>query len=124
MREYARNIHQYLGELEHSEGRNLAELIAWNKKHADIEPLFGTYSTFYKRYILCHETDHANQERLIQAYNFRPSEERYEEAIQHLRKVVIETGLDPLFEEKGLDLIAVPQDSKIPSMATASGKSS
>lgn len=36
--------------------------------------------------------------------------------------MAIENGFDPLFEEKGLDLIAVPQDSKIPSMATASGK--
>jgi amidase len=37
--------------------------------------------------------------------------------------VVIENGFNPLFDEKGLDLIAVPQDSKIPSMATASGQS-
>ena len=55
--------------------------------------------------------------------NSRPTEERYEEALQHLKKVT-EEGFNPLFDVKGLDLIAVPQDSKIPSIATASGQSS
>ena len=37
--------------------------------------------------------------------------------------MVIENGFNPLFDGRGLDLIAVPQDSKIPSIATASGQS-
>jgi hypothetical protein len=70
-----------------------------------------------------HEADHANQGRLVQACDSRPTEERYEEAIQHLKKVAIENEFDLLSDGKGLDLIADLQDSKIPSMATASGKS-
>lgn len=41
VREYASNVDQYLGELESAEVRNLAELIAWNEKHADKELPFG-----------------------------------------------------------------------------------
>lgn len=58
---------------------------------------------------------------MIQAHNSRPTEQRYEDAIRHLKKVVIEDGFEPLFDVKGLDLIVAPQDSKIPSIATASG---
>lgn len=45
----------------------------------------------------------------------------YEAAKAHLRKVAIEDGFNRLFLDKGLDIVAVPQDSKIPSMAAATG---
>ncbi|CAH0023746.1 unnamed protein product, partial [Clonostachys rhizophaga] len=105
LREYSRNIDQYLGDLQDCKVRTTAELIAWNEEHAEIEMPF----------------DHANQQRLIQAYKERPTAERYDEARRHMKKVVIEDGFEPLFSGKGLDLVAVPQDSRIPSMATASG---
>ncbi|CAG9998783.1 unnamed protein product [Clonostachys byssicola] len=105
LREYSRNIDQYLGNLRDCNVRTAAKLIAWNEKHAEIELPF----------------DHANQQRLIQACKKRPTAEQYEEARRHMEKVVIENGFEPLFSGKGLDLIAVPQDSKIPSLATASG---
>jgi amidase len=41
-----------------------------------------------------------------------------------MEKVVIEDGFETLLSGMGLDLVAVPQDSKIPSMATASGECS
>uniref|UniRef100_A0A8H7NGZ5 Amidase domain-containing protein n=1 Tax=Bionectria ochroleuca TaxID=29856 RepID=A0A8H7NGZ5_BIOOC len=105
LREYSRNIGQCLGILQDCNVRTAAELIAWNEEHAEIEMPF----------------DNANQQRLIQACKERPTAERYEEARRHMKKVVIEDGFEPLLSGKGLDPIAVPQDSNIASMATASG---
>lgn len=65
--------------------------------------------------------EHANQGRLIKAYEEVPNATAYESAIAHLHKVSIKEGFDLLFGDKGLDLVGVPMDSKIPSMATASG---
>ncbi|CAG9953360.1 unnamed protein product [Clonostachys rosea f. rosea IK726] len=96
LREYSRNIGQYLGILQDCNVRTAAELIAWNEEHAEIEMPFGKPGME------------------------RPTAERYEEAHRHMEKVVIEDGFETLLSGMGLDLIAVPQDSKIPSMATAS----
>lgn len=105
LHDYKKNVDSYLGDLEYSEVRNLKELIEWNKEHADIELPFN----------------HTNQERLIMAYNNIPSEEEYEKAKSHLQRVAVEDGLNKLFGDKGLDIIGIPQDSKISSIASASG---
>ncbi|KAF2257469.1 amidase signature enzyme [Trematosphaeria pertusa] len=103
--EYKKNVDDYLEGLDFSEVRSLKELIEWNKEHADIEMPY----------------QHANQGRLIKAYEEVPNATAYESAIAHLHKVSIKEGFDLLFGDKGLDLVGVPMDSKIPSMATASG---
>jgi hypothetical protein len=59
---------------------------------------------------------------LIKANTEIPDLETYNKAIAHLRTVSIEDGWDPLFGDKGLDLVAVLQDSPIPSMATAASE--
>ncbi|KAL5119079.1 hypothetical protein ACEQ8H_003003 [Pleosporales sp. CAS-2024a] len=103
--DYEDNVNDYLGALESSEVRNLKELIDWNKAHADIEMPY----------------DHADQGRLIKAYEETVDSKEYEAAKAHLRKVAIEDGFNRLFLDKGLDIVAVPQDSKIPSMEAATG---
>ncbi|KAF2870747.1 hypothetical protein BDV95DRAFT_574534 [Massariosphaeria phaeospora] len=110
--EYANNINSYLSGLELSAVRNIKELIDWNTAHADIEMPY----------------EHSNQERLVKSYEDVPDvlygavRKTYEAAIAHLRKVAVKDSFDFLFSgDKALDIVAIPMDSKIPSMATASG---
>jgi hypothetical protein len=65
--------------------------------------------------------DHPDQEQLLRASRDRPSQDTYEAAKQHMTAVSKVDGIDKLFREQNLNLLAFPQDSLMIYMSAASG---
>ncbi|KAH0266522.1 hypothetical protein KCU91_g10694, partial [Aureobasidium melanogenum] len=103
--ELRRNIDRYLSELSESEVRNLPELIDWIEQHKEQE--------------LPEEAP--DQDRLIKALKDVPSQEKYENAIAHMRKISREDGIDETMRKHGLDVVVMPTESAICSIASAAG---
>jgi amidase len=64
---------------------------------------------------------HPDQEQLLRASRDRPSQETYEAVKQHMTAVSKVNGIDKLFREQNLNLLAFPQDSLMIYMSAASG---
>jgi hypothetical protein len=71
--------------------------------------------------VLITELDYPSQSRLIAARDQVPSTADYNAVISHLEKVTVELGA--IFDSHDIDLIVVPTDSRICSLASASGRS-
>jgi hypothetical protein len=80
-------------------------------------------TTFVDIYVLLKYPleDHPDQEQLLRASRDRPSQETYEAAKQHMTAVSKVNGIDKLFREQDLNLLAFPQDSLMIYMSAASG---
>ncbi|KAJ5876312.1 amidase signature enzyme [Penicillium soppii] len=103
--EYGPLADSYLNNLVESEVRSLDELIKWNEAHPELEL----------------PKDYPSQSRLIAARDQVPSTADYNAVISHLEKVTVELGA--IFDSHDIDLIVVPTDSRICSLASASGRS-
>ncbi|KAK3941391.1 amidase signature domain-containing protein [Diplogelasinospora grovesii] len=100
-----RNLTAYLENLAESEVRSIADLVAFNEKHADIEL----------------PPHHPRQDVLIDAMTRNTSIETYERHLQHLRNVARDRGVDHVLKSYGVDVILGPTDSGLTSMATGGG---
>ena len=67
--------------------------------------------------------EYPDQSTLVNALQYPPSDDLYEQAISLMAEVACVKGLDQAFDTNGLDLLAVPMDSLVAVMAAASGKS-
>ncbi|KAJ5724053.1 hypothetical protein N7488_002088 [Penicillium malachiteum] len=98
-------LNAYLEGLEESDVRSLAEIIAFNEKHADLEL----------------PPHHPRQDTLIKSQNNTTSAEEYERNLSFLRHMGREKGVDLALKTHGVDVIIGPADSKLSSMASATG---
>ena len=114
---------QYLDGMESSEVSNLDELIKFNEAHADVELPKGTPRPPRSLPSLTRLVEYPDQTLLINASQNRPSEDLYARATLHLEETARTNGLDRIFKEKGLDLLAMSMDCQIHTMAAASGLS-
>ncbi|KAK6000669.1 hypothetical protein QM012_003394 [Aureobasidium pullulans] len=105
--ELRHNIDRYLSELSESEIRNLPELIDWIEQHREQE--------------LPQEAGAPDQDRLINALKDVASKEEYDKAVAHMRKISREDGIDKTMEEHDLDVVVMPTESGICSIAAAAG---
>ena len=105
--EYESNIQDYLSSLEESPVHNLQELIDWNEAHPGLEL----------------PKEYPNQQRLLNALRKRPSREVYERAKFFMQTETrsSETGIDIVLQKNGLDVLVMPMDSQICTIASASG---
>jgi hypothetical protein len=62
-----------------------------------------------------------DQDRLINALKDVPSQEKYEEAVAHMRKVSRLDGIDKTMTDHDLDVLVMPTESAICSIAAAAG---
>nr|ODN89884.1 hypothetical protein L204_06161 [Cryptococcus depauperatus CBS 7855] len=85
--------------------KTLEDLIKFNEDHASIE----------------FDTEHPDQGQLLRASRNPPSKELYEKAVFHSRNVAKDQGIDKLFVEKNLNLLAYSMDALVHSIATAAG---
>ncbi|KAJ5710070.1 hypothetical protein N7493_009662 [Penicillium malachiteum] len=98
-------LNAYLEGLEESDVRSLAEIIAFNEKHADLEL----------------PPHHPRQDTLIKSQNNTTSAEEYERNLSFLRQMGREKGVDLALKTHGVDVIIGPADSELSSMASATG---
>ncbi|KAJ6021031.1 hypothetical protein N7540_006535 [Penicillium herquei] len=98
-------LNAYLESLEESDVRSLAEIIAFNEKHADLEL----------------PPHHSRQDTLIKAQNDTTSAEDYERNLSFLRHMGREKGVDLALKTHNVDIIIGPADSDLSSMASATG---
>ncbi|KAB8356499.1 hypothetical protein FH972_024082 [Carpinus fangiana] len=102
--DFHRDMNEYLSDLELSSIRNLHDLIAFNKAHADQEIPPGI-----------------NQRILEEAFNLNLSAEQYDANARHLRNVAKTEGIDKILDSYGLDVIIGPIDSFLSSFASGTG---
>ncbi|XXH04737.1 hypothetical protein Hte_011159 [Hypoxylon texense] len=97
---------EFLREYSSQDGgvRTLADIIRFNSEHSNISL----------------PKEAPDQSWLIRAVEGRPTEEAYQEAIDHIAKVG-KGGLDKAMEEHQLDIIAGPMDSSLCALSCASG---
>jgi len=85
--------------------KTLEDLIKFNKDHASIE----------------FDAEHPDQGQLLRALRTPPSKELYEKAVFHSRNVAKDQGIDKLFKEKNLNLLAYSMDALVHNIAAAAG---
>lgn len=119
-------LNAYFEGLEESEVRSLAEVIAFNEKHADLElpPRMYTTRFFFGTCTADRPKDHPRQDNFINSENQQLSTEEYDRHLSYLRHMGREKGVDLALKTYGVDVILGPVDSGLTSLATASGKSS
>ncbi|KAJ5672228.1 hypothetical protein N7507_001355 [Penicillium longicatenatum] len=98
-------LNAYFEGLAESEVRSLAEVIAFNEKHADLEL----------------PPHHPRQDNFINAENQKLTTEEYDRHLSYLRHMGGEKGVDLALKTYGVDVILGPIDSGLTSLATASG---
>ncbi|KAL2063267.1 hypothetical protein VTL71DRAFT_5072 [Oculimacula yallundae] len=81
----------------------LEDLIEFNEDHASVE----------------FDEEHPDQGQLLRASRNPPSKELYEKAVFHSRHVVKDQGIDKLFKEKNLNLLACSMDALVRNTAAA-----
>lgn len=85
--------------------KTLEDLIKFNEDHASIE----------------FDTEHPDQGQLLRASRNPPSKELYDKAVFHSRHVAKDQGIDKLFREKNLNLLAYSMDALVHNIAAAAG---
>ena len=117
-------LNAYFEGLEESEVRSLAEVIAFNEKHADLElpPRMYTAHFFFGTCTADSPKDHPRQDNFINSENQQLSTEEYDRHLSYLRHMGREKGVDLALKTYGVDVILGPIDSGLTSLATASGK--
>ncbi|KAJ5568691.1 hypothetical protein N7450_011177 [Penicillium hetheringtonii] len=100
-----KSLNEYLEDLEESEVRSLAEIIEYNKKHADVEL----------------PPTHPRQDFFIKSENQRTTSAEYNRHLVHLREVARDRGFEKVFDTYGVDVIIGPTDSDLRSLAAAGG---
>ncbi|KAI1271209.1 putative glutamyl-tRNA amidotransferase subunit A [Xylaria sp. FL0933] len=100
-----RELTAYLQDLEKSEVRSLQDVIDFNKKHAEEEL----------------PPHHPRQDTFISAQELELSQDEYDRALQHLRYVSRDSGVDYVLEQHGVDVIIGPADSFLTSIAAGGG---
>ncbi|KAL2204589.1 amidase signature enzyme [Sarocladium strictum] len=85
--------------------KNLEDLIKFNEDHASKE----------------FDAEHPDQGQLLRASRSPPSKELYEKAICHSRSIAKDQGVDKLFVEKNLNLVAYSMDCLVHNIAAAAG---
>ena len=105
---------------------NIEDIIEFNSQHADQElpeskcALAPSPNRNGTKQTMCLVSP--DQSKLIDASRHRPSKELYEWALHHMSVVTRERGIDKVFKESNLNLLAMPMDSSIPAIAAAAGK--
>ncbi|OQE17313.1 hypothetical protein PENSTE_c021G09390 [Penicillium steckii] len=99
------SLNEYLEDLEESEVRSLADIIEYNKKHADVEL----------------PPTHPRQDFFIKSENQRTTPAEYQRHLAHLREVARDRGFEKVFDTHGVDVIIGPTDSDLRSLAAAGG---
>lgn len=66
--------------------------------------------------------EHPDQGQLLRASTDRPPKELYEKAVLHSRTVAKDQGIDKLFKEKDLNLLAYSMDALVHNIAAAAGE--
>lgn len=66
--------------------------------------------------------DHPDQNQLLKATQDPPTREIYEAVKERIRTVSKENGIDKLFREKNLNILAFPMDSLLVFISAASGR--
>ncbi|KAK0507196.1 hypothetical protein JMJ35_010234 [Cladonia borealis] len=102
---YKEDLESYMGDLEYSQVYTLEALIEFNRKHADQE--------LPPRY--------PRQDRLEKALAHNYTTEDLEKALAHARRIGRDEGIDKILKEYDIDVIIGPADSKMPTIAAASG---
>lgn len=92
-------IPEYLKELENSPVRSLADIIAFNENHPELE-----------------KTNEYGQDGFIKAENMQGNEEEIRQIVEHLDKLCKE-GFEKMMEENNLDAMVTPGTKAIPVMA-------
>lgn len=64
---------------------------------------------------------HADQNQLLRASRNPPSRDLYEAVKRHMRTVAKTDGIDKLFREQDLNLLAFPMDSRMTFVSASSG---
>jgi amidase len=110
-----------------SEVHDLATLVAFNKQLAEIclpkrNPARASRQVSPNLTNVLH-IEAPDQSELIKAIEDRPSDELYRHALEHLRKIGRDEGLDKAFNEHDLDIVIGPMDSPTCSLSMASGRS-
>ncbi|KAG4428412.1 hypothetical protein IFR05_016101 [Cadophora sp. M221] len=85
--------------------KTLEDLIKFNEDHASFE----------------FDEEHPDQGQLLRASRNPPSKELYEKAIFHSRDVAKDQGIDKLFKERNLNLLAYSMDALVHKIAAAAG---
>ncbi|KAH8660510.1 amidase signature domain-containing protein [Xylariales sp. PMI_506] len=67
------------------------------------------------------DAEHPDQGQLLRASRSPPSRELYEQAVFHSRNVAKDQGVDKLFAEKNLNLLAYSMDALVHNIAAAAG---
>ncbi|KAJ2991373.1 hypothetical protein NUW58_g2540 [Xylaria curta] len=83
----------------------LEDLIKFNEDHASAE----------------FDTEHPDHGQLLRASRSPPSKELYEQAVFHSRNIAKDQGIDKLFREKNLNLLAYSMDALVHNIAAAAG---
>jgi len=96
---------KYLAGYQHPPVRTLAELVKFNKDHAD----------------MALPSAHPGQQLLEGALNDTLSEEKYAKGKKMIRQAAGKDGIDRVLEEFKLDVIIGPMDGRIPTIAAAAG---
>lgn len=119
--DFAKDMGRYLGSLEHSAVRSLAELIEFNIQNAEQELPPRQYSPYQvMRYILT-RTEALNQDHLVEAYTQNVSGEVYDRHLANFRNVAKNLILDRVFAKYNVNIIIAPADSFITCLASGSG---
>ena len=118
------SLNEYLEDLEESEVRSLAEIIEYNKKHADVElpPSKNMISLLHSKLPNSTSSVHPRQDFFIKSENQRTTPAEYQRHLAHLREVARDRGFEKVFDTHGVDVIIGPTDSDLRSLAAAGGK--
>ena len=103
---------------------SLEELIEFNLKHAAEELPKGQYveSFLHCLALTWFTPDHPDQNWLLKGVHNRPSQEEYESDVAYFQQVAREEGIEKLFREKDLNLLAFSADCLFFEIASAAGK--
>jgi amidase len=88
-----------------SEIQSLADMVKYNEDHPET----------------CLPKNAPDQSWLVKAVKEPPSQEEFDRAMSHVRKIAKEEGFDRVMDENHVDIIIAPMDSPICSLSAASG---
>ncbi|KAJ5100375.1 amidase signature enzyme [Penicillium angulare] len=116
-------VESWLGEIKVPGLTTIEDLIKFNLDNRDVELPEGVYYTPLLSYYANRRFPqaHPDQNQLLKASRDPPAQQVYETVKQRIKLISKDNGIDKLFREQNLNIIAFPMDSLMVFISAASG---